>query len=106
MDNIRQKAELQRDLLATAFLRLKTGGRLIYSTCTLAPEENEGVVQSLLTAFPQAKILPVNLPKFSEFRTGLSEFNSLKYDTSISNTVRILPSNRLEGFFIAMITKV
>ncbi len=41
MDNIQKKAELQKDLIATAFLRLKRGGRLVYSTCTIAPEENE-----------------------------------------------------------------
>lgn len=41
IDNIQKKAELQKDLIATAFLRLKRGGRLVYSTCTLAPEENE-----------------------------------------------------------------
>jgi 16S rRNA (cytosine1407-C5)-methyltransferase len=68
LDNIHKKAELQKDLLATAFLRLKRGGRLIYSTCTISPEENEGVLQSLITAFPQAKVVTIFLPEFDEIR--------------------------------------
>lgn len=106
MENIERKAELQKDLLAAAFLRLKIGGRLVYSTCTLAPEENEGVLQTLITVFPQAKIVPVNLPDFSELRKGMPEFNKVTFDASIRNSVRVLPSERFEGFFIAHITKV
>lgn len=106
IDNIERKAELQKDLLASAFLRLKIGGRLVYSTCTLAPEENEGVLQTLITVFPQAKIVPVQLPTFSEFRKGMAEFQKTTYDTQIQNAVRVIPSQRFEGFFIAAITKV
>lgn len=106
MDNIQKKAELQKDLLATAFLRLKRGGRMVYSTCTLAPEENEGVLQALITAFPQAKIVTIHLPEFEEIRKGLSEFETVVYDPSIVNAVRILPSGRFEGFFMARIVKV
>lgn len=105
IDNIQRKAELQKDLIATAFLRLKRGGRLVYSTCTLAPEENEGVLQALLAAFPQAKIEIVRLPEFPEIRKGLLEFDHVKFDPSISDAIRILPSQRFEGFFIARIVK-
>jgi 16S rRNA C967 or C1407 C5-methylase (RsmB/RsmF family) len=48
LDNIIKKAELQTELIEVAFDRLITGGTLIYSTCTLAPEENEGVVFDFL----------------------------------------------------------
>lgn len=41
LDNIIKKAELQSELLKMSFARLAVGGTLIYSTCTLAPEENE-----------------------------------------------------------------
>ncbi len=106
LDNIQKKAELQKDLLATAFLRLKRGGRLVYSTCTLSPEENEGVLQTLITAFPQAKIVTVYMPDIAEVRQGMSEFEGMKYDASIKNAIRILPSDRFEGFFVARIIKV
>ena len=41
LDNILDKAKLQRELLEASFSRLVVGGTLVYSTCTLAPEENE-----------------------------------------------------------------
>jgi hypothetical protein len=46
------------------------------------------------------------LPEFDEIRKWLSEFEGVKYDTSIKNAVRILPSGRFEGFFMARIVKV
>ncbi len=106
IENIQRKAELQKDLIATAFLRLKRGGRLVYSTCTIAPEENEWVLQALLTAFPPAKIEIVRLPDILELRKGMSEFEQVQFDPSIANAIRILPSKRFEGFFIARIVKV
>jgi 16S rRNA C967 or C1407 C5-methylase (RsmB/RsmF family) len=41
LENITKKAELQYELLSNAVKILRTGGTLVYSTCTLAPEENE-----------------------------------------------------------------
>lgn len=44
--------ELQLKILQTAVKSLKPGGRLVYSTCTLLPEENEQVIQSFLRDNP------------------------------------------------------
>lgn len=41
IENIRSKSETQYELLSFAFSHLEKGGILVYSTCTLAPEENE-----------------------------------------------------------------
>ena len=46
-------AELQRALLRRAARVLSPDGVLVYSTCTLLPEENEGVVEGFLQEFPQ-----------------------------------------------------
>lgn len=61
LTNIQKKAELQSELLHQAFDRLATGGVLVYSTCTLAPEENEGVVTSLLVAHKNAVLEPIDI---------------------------------------------
>jgi 16S rRNA (cytosine967-C5)-methyltransferase len=49
--------ELQRRILAQAFARLAPGGRLVYATCSLLPEENEQQVLALLGREPQARLL-------------------------------------------------
>ena len=51
MENIGKMARLQRELLESAVHACKVGGRIVYSTCTLTPEENEDVVRSILNKF-------------------------------------------------------
>ena len=60
--NIVAHAKLQRRLLRSAIAMLKPGGMLVYSTCTLAPEENEGMITWLLTDFPVMKAETITLP--------------------------------------------
>ena len=45
-EELRRQAERQRGILAGALARLAPGGRLVYSTCSLEPEENEEVVKA------------------------------------------------------------
>ncbi len=52
IDSIGKNAKLQRELLEAAVHATKIGGRIVYSTCTLTPEENEDVVMSILKKFP------------------------------------------------------
>ncbi|MDD5103311.1 MAG: NOL1/NOP2/sun family putative RNA methylase [Candidatus Peribacteraceae bacterium] len=51
MDSIHKAARLQYQLLEAAVHAAKVGGRIVYSTCTLTPEENEGVVLEILNKF-------------------------------------------------------
>jgi 16S rRNA (cytosine967-C5)-methyltransferase len=51
-------AELQRRILAVAFALLAPGGRLVYATCSLLPQENEAPVLELLAREPRARRLP------------------------------------------------
>lgn len=51
MENIGKMARLQVQLLEAAIHAAKTGGTIVYSTCTLTPEENEGVVLQILRQF-------------------------------------------------------
>jgi 16S rRNA (cytosine967-C5)-methyltransferase len=49
---------VQKALLARASRVLRPGGALVYSTCTLLPEENEAVVESFLRESPQFVLRP------------------------------------------------
>lgn len=51
-DQIRALSEMQYNLLKNAAQHIKTGGILVYSTCSIEPMENEEVVQRFLTEFP------------------------------------------------------
>ncbi|MFU1797683.1 RsmB/NOP family class I SAM-dependent RNA methyltransferase [Paenibacillus azoreducens] len=42
-------AAMQRDILASAAKMLKPGGRMVYSTCTFSPEENEAIIAGFLS---------------------------------------------------------
>ena len=101
---IRNLARNQRALIMAAYNSLKPGGVLVYSTCTLEPEENEGVVDFLLEK-TNAKILKTNLKKIKT-RPGLEEFDNRKYDSDVKKTVRIYPQdNDTEGFYVAKVIK-
>lgn len=57
---IKKAASLQKNLLESAIHAAKVGGRIVYSTCTLTPEENEAVLLSLLEKY-QGKVEVVDV---------------------------------------------
>lgn len=101
---VRQIAKQQYSLLKAGFQALKRKGTLVYSTCTLEPEENEAVVSKLLNEFSEAKIQPI---KLNIKRTiPILNFEDLKIRTELKDALRINPQdNDSEGFFICKITK-
>lgn len=63
LDNVRLCAERQDRILDCAAGMLRPGGRLVYSTCTFAPEEDEGSVCRFLRRHREFRILPVDKRK-------------------------------------------
>jgi 16S rRNA (cytosine967-C5)-methyltransferase len=51
---------LQASILASAARLVKAGGRLVYATCSLLPEENERQIEIFLAAHADFKLLPVS----------------------------------------------
>ncbi|MBS3116674.1 RsmB/NOP family class I SAM-dependent RNA methyltransferase [Candidatus Woesearchaeota archaeon] len=103
---ITKLAKQQQHLLVNAFHNLKLGGELVYSTCSLEPEENEGVVSHLLKTYRNADIVKV---KLSGLKTSppVLLFEGTAYDPRVKDTLRIWPQdNDTEGFFVAKIKKI
>ncbi len=98
-------ARTQKELIKRAFENLKPGGVMVYSTCSVEPEENEGVVDYLLKEFADAELLPARLPGLKHSPAVL-EFNGVRYDERVVLTLRLWPQdNDTEGFFVAKIRK-
>ncbi len=64
-------AKNQWTMLASAWLVLKYGGRLVYSTCSLSPLENDGVVEKLVKKFDEeCKVIKPQIPRAEETAYG------------------------------------
>lgn len=102
---IRRFAAMQRRLILAGYLALKPGARMVYSTCTIAPEENETVVAHLLSRQPEAVVCEVELPGL-RMRPGLREWAGERFPDPVGRCQRILPQdNDTEPFFLALIRK-
>jgi NOL1/NOP2/sun family putative RNA methylase len=94
---------LQKGLLKSGFKLLKPGGRLVYSTCSLHPEENEAVIQHLLDGIPEARVLQQDIQGLVH-HPGLTEWETAQYDDTMRHCLRVYPhDNNTDGFFIATI---
>lgn len=76
-EDIKRLAKIQMDILTSVAPLLKVNGLLIYSTCTVDPEENEGVVRKFLEKHPNYTVDPnffESLPKICQNSPGITPF--------------------------------
>ena len=101
---VKRLCGIQKQLIETAFNILKEDGTLVYSTCSVEPEENEEVVDSLLGKYKNAKLEEIKLN--IKRSPAIQEFENKKYSDEIKKCLRIWPQdNDTEGFFVAKIKK-
>ena len=83
--------DLQNRLLETAFSYLKVGGRLVYSTCTVRPEENGEVIGAFLSTHREARSVSASAGTLTVPETGLT----------------LLPHvHHTDGFFVAVLERI
>jgi len=101
---ITKLARTQKELIDTAFNILKPGGTMVYSTCSLEPEEDEGVISWLLEKYENAKTLPIKLD--IKHGPAIMEFNGGEYHPDVKHCLRLWPQdNETEGFFVTLLQK-
>ena len=101
---IKRLAITQKKLIENAFSLLKPGGAMVYSTCTLEPQENEGVVSFLLDKHCNVKTVPIKIR--IKKREPITRFEGTEYNPGVKNALRIWPQdNDTEGFFVCKIIK-
>ncbi|MCB1332192.1 MAG: RsmB/NOP family class I SAM-dependent RNA methyltransferase [Roseivivax sp.] len=85
---------LQARILASAARLVKPGGRLVYATCSMLPEENEDQVTTFLAANPAFRLIPLRetAPQLAEVNTG--------------DTLSLTPARHgTDGFFAAILQR-
>jgi len=104
LKRVKRFSKLQKQLIISAFECLKSGGEMIYATCTFSPEENEETLDFLLKKYENAKIEEVNLP-IDNIQEGITKWDGKEYNKEVKKAVRILPDGGYSGFFFAKIKK-
>ena len=89
-EDIKDLAQLQYKILENSAKYLKAGGVLVYSTCTVNPEENEAVTNKFVSRHP-------------EFSYESADINGLDFSKGF---ITLLPhKNGTDGFYIAKLRK-
>ena len=90
-------------ILLAAMRALKPGGRLVYASCSLEPEENESVIQDCLSGRPEY----AEVDLFERVAALVTDGTLLAGDGLLQNgRLRTLPGvHACDGFFAAMITR-
>ena len=94
----------QRRILARALDLLAPGGLLVYSTCSLAPEEDEAIVAEALAGRDDLALEP--LPPGIPGLPGLTAWGDERWPAALARTRRIFPHHTGSwGFFVALLRK-
>lgn len=108
-EDLPRQAERQRAILASALRAVRTGGRVVYSTCSMEPEENEEVMAAVVGQTAGASIVPLG-PTLEVLRdrgiTTESGAVALLDILTPEGFLRLIPGAfGTDGFFIALIEK-
>lgn len=110
--SVEKCSRMQKDILRQAAGLLAPGGRLVYSTCTFSPEENECSIAGFLREHPDFRVVPVESehgftsgrPDWCASAEGLVEPDEAALQTA--GTLRIWPHRvRGEGHFVAVLER-
>ncbi len=104
---VKELSQKQKFLIRSAVSATKVGGTIVYSTCTLSPEENEEVVDWILEKEQGClEVEKVSIPSLTDAMPGLTSFGKRNYNPDLVKTLRVSPSETMEGFYVAKLKKV
>jgi 16S rRNA (cytosine967-C5)-methyltransferase len=107
LEDLPRQAERQRAILNAALRAVRHGGRVVYSTCSLEPEENEQVISAVLAGKPKARLvsLRASIDTLAE-RGVLTSVGADRLRSCLTpeGALRLIPGAiATDGFFVATI---
>ena len=97
----------QVQLLSSALKALKIGGQLVYATCSLAPEEDEAVIDALYQTVPGKFSILSSAKMIEHASAGLTQFQDETFHTDLENAIRLWPHKTgMSGFFCSRLEKI
>ena len=97
-------SRLQKEIILHGADMLRPGGKMLYSTCTFSPAENERVITHLLRERPEMEVIPME--DYEGFSWGLTAFAGEEFHESCHLCRRIFPHKMPgEGHFMALLHK-
>ena len=104
-EKLQRLALIQYQLLVSAIKCLRVGGEVVYATCSVAPEENEQVIQRILDKFPvRISTIPEKLK--TGFEGGWQRYGENTFNPDMIKALRVWPhTHGLEGFFVIKLQK-
>ena len=108
-EHLPRQAERQKSILQSALRAVRTGGMVLYSTCSLEPEENEQVVEAVISENANARLVPLQA-RIEELRSEpiltQSGAERLLGCVTAQGYLRLMPGVfHTDGFFAALIEK-
>ena len=96
---------LQIEMLNSALEAVAPGGLVLYTTCSIAPEENELVIADVLTKRKDVNVLKLKPPIGS--RQGITHYFELELPKELTKCVRLFPHiSGTEGFFMCLLRRI
>lgn len=108
LNNVKLCADRQAEILDNAAIMLKPGGRIVYSTCTFSPEENEISIINFLKRHSDFHIEKIDRKSeiFDGISSGIKNFGEIDTSSISDNCFRIFPHKfNGEGHFACVLTK-
>ncbi len=102
---VKEMARKQGKLIRSAMDALKPGGRLVYCTCALSPEENEVILSDALEKRSDMALEALELPAILPSLPGLTVWKGKALHPTVDLSRRILPGPLSDAFFISSLRK-
>ncbi len=101
LEDLMRHHEKQKELLRSALGSVGSGGRVLYTTCSVAPEENELVLSEVLRDWEDVKVVSLESPV--KLAPPVTEYYGIRVDDRVRFCGRTYPhTHGMEGFFICL----